>query len=60
MFITFEGIGGGGKSAQIKQAAARLREDGYDVLLTREPGGTDIGDQIRTVVGERLDDRHRV
>jgi dTMP kinase len=50
MFITFEGIDGSGKTTQAKQAAAFLQARGYDVLLTREPGGTAIGDQVRTVL----------
>jgi dTMP kinase len=50
MFITFEGLDGSGKTTQVKQAAAFLRDHGYDVLLTREPGGTDIGDQIRNIL----------
>jgi dTMP kinase len=53
MFITFEGIDGSGKSTQAKALTATLREKGYEVLLTREPGGTQIGDQIRTIL---LDD----
>lgn len=50
MLITFEGLDGSGKSTQAQRAAASLRERGYDVLLTREPGGTAIGDQIRAVL----------
>ena len=50
MFITFEGLDGSGKTTQARSAAAHLREAGYDVLLTREPGGTVIGDQIRAVL----------
>ena len=50
LFITFEGPDGSGKTTQIKLLADYLREMGHDVLLTREPGGTPIGDQIRGVL----------
>lgn len=50
LFITFEGPDGSGKSTQIQQAADHLRRIGYDVLCTREPGGTPIGNKIRQVV----------
>ena len=50
LFITFEGPDGSGKTTQIKLLADYLREMGHDVLLTREPGGTPIGDQIRDVL----------
>jgi dTMP kinase len=50
MFITLEGPEGSGKTTQARLLAARLRDQGYQVTLTREPGGTDIGDQIRAVV----------
>lgn len=50
MFITFEGLDGSGKTTQARLAADLLRERGYPVLLTREPGGTPIGDQIRAVL----------
>jgi dTMP kinase len=50
MFITLEGPEGSGKTSQIGPLAEFLRQQGYDVLTTREPGGTPIGDQIRAVL----------
>jgi dTMP kinase len=50
LFITFEGPEGGGKSTQIKLLASWLAEAGCDVLMTREPGGTRIGDGVRSLV----------
>jgi dTMP kinase len=50
MFITLEGPEGSGKSMQICQLADFIREQGFEVLTTREPGGTFIGDQIREVI----------
>ncbi|MGD2143718.1 MAG: dTMP kinase [Anaerolineae bacterium] len=49
-FITFEGPDGSGKTTQAHLLAEWLRDQGCDVLLTREPGGTRIGDQIRDVL----------
>jgi dTMP kinase len=48
MFITFEGPEGSGKTSQIAALAAYLKSQGCRVLTTREPGGTAIGDQVRT------------
>ncbi len=50
MFVTFEGPEGGGKSSQIGALADFLRAQGRLVYVTREPGGTPIGDQIRQVI----------
>jgi dTMP kinase len=50
VFITFEGPDGSGKSTQIELLAHHLRLIGWNVLTTREPGGTPIGDQIRNVL----------
>ena len=50
MFITFEGPDGSGKTTQIRLLVDWLHEQGYEVIVTREPGGTDIGDQIRDVL----------
>lgn len=49
-FLTLEGPEGGGKTTQARLLADFLRSQGHDVLLTREPGGTPIGDQIRRVL----------
>lgn len=50
MFITLEGPEGSGKSSQLPIIAEWLREQGYNVYTTREPGGTMISDQIRTIL----------
>ena len=49
-FVTFEGIEGSGKTTQIQLLSTYLEERGVDHVLTREPGGTTIGDQVRRLV----------
>ena len=48
--ITFEGGEGTGKSTQVRRLAARLRESGLDVVLTREPGGSPGAEEIRRLL----------
>lgn len=50
MFVTFEGQDWSGKSTQAALLADRLRAEGHDVVATREPGGTPVGESIRTLV----------
>ena len=50
LFIAFEGVEGAGKGTQIRLAEEYLRSLGLDVLVTREPGGTELGEQIRRVL----------
>ena len=57
LFISFEGIDGCGKSTQARRLAARLEEDGYGTLLTREPGGSAGAEDIRRLVLEGATDR---
>jgi dTMP kinase len=50
VFITFEGLDGSGKSTQLQLLAGRFTALGRDVVWTREPGGTELGEQIRDLV----------
>ncbi|VVM76529.1 Thymidylate kinase [Pseudomonas fluorescens] len=50
LFITLEGPEGAGKSTNREYLAQRLREQGLDVVLTREPGGTPVAEQIRELL----------
>lgn len=49
-FITFEGIDGAGKSTHLNWVAEQIKARGREVLLTREPGGTPLGEKLRTLL----------
>lgn len=57
LFLSFEGIDGSGKSTQAKRLAAYLRDQGREVVLTREPGGSPGAEEIRALVLEGDPDR---
>jgi dTMP kinase len=50
VFVTFEGADGSGKSTQAELLRAALAAEGREVVLTREPGGTELGEAVRTLV----------
>lgn len=49
-FITLEGVDGAGKSSHVEWLGDRLRSQGIDVLVTREPGGTALGERLRDII----------
>ncbi|MDL2238170.1 dTMP kinase [Christensenellaceae bacterium OttesenSCG-928-K19] len=50
LFITFEGVDGCGKSTQMRFLAEHLKENGYDIVCTREPGGSPIAEKVREIL----------
>src|ERR671919_2173080 len=50
MFVTFEGVDGSGKTTQARLLAEQLRSEGREVVLTRKPGGTALGERLREIV----------
>jgi dTMP kinase len=50
MFVSFEGIDGSGKSTQAALLAVALRAEGREVVTTREPGGTELGERVRSLL----------
>jgi dTMP kinase len=53
VFVTFEGLDGAGKTTQVELLQKLLEEEGREVVVTREPGGTELGEHIRDVVLHR-------
>lgn len=49
-FVVFEGLDGSGKSSLMKRLEAHLKSSGQDLIMTREPGGTTVGDEIREII----------
>jgi dTMP kinase len=55
VFLTFEGVDGSGKTTQANRLADALRAEGCDVVATREPGGTQLGEEVRTLLLEGVE-----
>ena len=51
-FVAFEGVDGAGKSTQIQRLATVLESQGLEVLVVREPGGTEVGEEVRQILLE--------
>ncbi len=50
IFVTIEGVDGAGKSTQARRLVSRLKTEGYDAVLFREPGGTSLSEHIRSIL----------
>ena len=57
LFVTFEGIDGCGKTTQIEMLSSDLQAKGIPFVLIREPGGTEIGEKIRTILLDKANSR---
>ena len=57
LFVTFEGIDGCGKTTQIEMLSSDLEKENIPFVLIREPGGTDIGEKIRTILLDKANSR---
>ena len=59
-FISFEGVDGAGKSTQVRAVAAAVEARGLDFIVTREPGGTPLGEAVRALVLGQYQGPHRL